>query len=889
MGSLPHRAPSFGNADSMTTKTHPTDEIRPDRVPEMLLERDQQLDALHESLNRTGSDGGKVVLIRGEAGIGKSALVHSFLRELPEQVDRLLGYCDDLLTPHPLGPFWDLAREAPTLVQPLEAGDRIGVLQATLDLLAREIRSTVIVIEDTQWADDATIDAIRYVGRRISRTNGLLALTFRETEVSDSHPLRRVLGELDPTSIQRIRLSSLSPSSVAALVRTSGAPLDPDDVYAMTDGNPLFATELVTSWKVGLPVSIRDSVMARAAKLSPRATKLLNLASVVPGEFPIEGLLRMSGATIGELRECSAQGLLDIDGSVVLFRHELTRRAIESALSEPERRQMNQKVLDGLLPDGDLARIVHHARGAANADALVEFGPKAARAAAAMRSYQEAVANFRAVEPYLERLPNRDRAAFYSDWADIAAHQHDDPVEVLRILTRAIERYRVLGDDFGLARSLVLAAQFNDDAGRPDAVDECINEALRVLSEHPPSPGLCEALGRKAFILLRRGDAASADALADESLALAERLGERRAGFSAMNAKGLLRYASGDQAGLRLLEEARLLARDLGDDVEETRAVLNSGYACLVLQEFALAIDFFDRAREIAIQANLASEERLVSEGLAKALFFLGEWDRAEELAVQDSSRAYSNLATPTFNHIRARLAIRKGLPNAADQLLEAWSDAENRMSLARGHLATARAEHMWITGDLDADLSALLQGRASEYEDNNPWGAEISFWLWLAGDRARPVEEIPEPYGQAVRGEPSAAAHRFEELGMPYEQAIALCLSDEHDALEGLELLEELGAIASARRCRQMLRDRGFHVPRGRGRRTREHPAGLTTRQSEVLELLAEDLTDAEIADRLFVSTRTINHHVSAVLGKLGVSNRSEAADRASSLGLLS
>jgi predicted ATPase len=156
----------------------------------MLLERGTELGRLHGVLSGLGSGGGRVVLVRGEAGVGKTALVRSFVSEVEDQAHVLVGECDDLLTPSPLGPVWDLARSEGSIATPLGEGDRRSVMEALLDLLSRKLRPTVLLLEDVQWADDATLDVIRFLGRRIARTTGMLVLTYRDGEVDTEHPLR---------------------------------------------------------------------------------------------------------------------------------------------------------------------------------------------------------------------------------------------------------------------------------------------------------------------------------------------------------------------------------------------------------------------------------------------------------------------------------------------------------------------------------------------------------------------------------------------------------------------------------------------------------------------------------------------------------------------------
>jgi hypothetical protein len=233
----------------------------------VILEREEQLATLNLLLDDAASSGGRVVLVRGEAGIGKSALVGSFLDDSRERAHTLLGACDDLITPQPFGPIWDIARQDASLVDPLATGDRRAIMEATLDLLSRSLRPTVLVFEDTQWADEATLDLIKFLGRRIARTNGLLILTYRDVEVDTDHALRQVVGDLPLANLMRMPLSHLSGEAVASMIKDDS--FDVDEVIALTGGNPLFVTEVLVSGTDAVPSSIKDAVLARASKLSP--------------------------------------------------------------------------------------------------------------------------------------------------------------------------------------------------------------------------------------------------------------------------------------------------------------------------------------------------------------------------------------------------------------------------------------------------------------------------------------------------------------------------------------------------------------------------------------------------------------------------------------------
>ena len=269
-----------------------------------------------------------------------------------------------------------------------------------------------------------------------------------------------------------------------------------------------------------------------------------------------------------------------------------------------------------------------------------------------------------------------------------------------------------------------------------------------------------------------------------------------------------------------------------------------------------------------------------------------GDWAGAE----QDAEAA---LAAPVKGGARVvdalvplgLLQARRGNPDAAATLQEATERA-----FATGELqwiapvAAARAEHAWLHGD---DIRAAEEAAGTfelAVQAAHPWFAgELAFWLRLAGAPVRTPAVMAEPHRLLLAGDWQAAADAWQALGWPYERALALACGDQDEALlEALALLDGLGARLTAQRLRRQLRRRGhLRVPRGPTRATAANPAGLTSRQVEVLGLLAEGLTDAEIAARLSLSTKTVGHHVSALLAKLEVGSRRQAAAAARRLGV--
>jgi DNA-binding CsgD family transcriptional regulator len=272
----------------------------------------------------------------------------------------------------------------------------------------------------------------------------------------------------------------------------------------------------------------------------------------------------------------------------------------------------------------------------------------------------------------------------------------------------------------------------------------------------------------------------------------------------------------------------------------------------------------------------------------AEVLLWNGEWVLAEDLATEALGPwpADSRLCS-----IVGMLRTRRGRSDGQAHLERAWSLARSRADIdGRLRAASGLAESIWLGERHDACLlgefaGALDEGIAKEY----PWPAgQLAFWLWMLGMISTAPAGIAEPYAAMIDGNSREAADAWRARNAPYERALALLNGDTAQRLEALELLETLGATAVAAKARKQLRHDGIVVPRGRGRATRSHVAGLTARQAEVLQLLNEDLTNAEIADRLFVSPRTVENHVSAVLAKLDASSRDEAVLRARHDGLL-
>jgi predicted ATPase len=246
-----------------------------------LLERSSLLEELSAMLAATAA-GGRVVLLAGEAGIGKSALVKRFTQRQSADARFLLGACDPLLTPRALGPLHDIARHTGGRLAELLAsgGPREAVFAAFLDQLAQPPRRQAVVVEDVHWADEATLDLLVFLGRRLERTPAMLIVTYRDDELGADHPLRGVLGALPQGVVDRVQLGPLSGAAVAELARRAGRPAA--GLRALTGGNPLLVTEVLAARDAGVPMTVRDLVLARLAGLPADAQEVVQAVAVVP-------------------------------------------------------------------------------------------------------------------------------------------------------------------------------------------------------------------------------------------------------------------------------------------------------------------------------------------------------------------------------------------------------------------------------------------------------------------------------------------------------------------------------------------------------------------------------------------------------------------------------
>jgi DNA-binding CsgD family transcriptional regulator/tetratricopeptide (TPR) repeat protein len=861
-----------------------------------LLERAHELSTLRECLEAVRhSSLGRVVLVGGEAGIGKTALLRGFCDEHRRSARVLWGRCEALFTPPPLGPFLEIAESTDgELAKLVETSARPHEVAGALMPELRRRAPTILVLEDVHSADEATLDVLRLLARRVERVPALVLVTYRDDELDRAHPLRVVLGELATGErIGRLKLMPLSPAAVASLAEPHD--VDAEALYRRTAGNPFFVTEALAAEADEIPQTVRDAVLARAARLSPAARRLLDAVAVAPPHAELWLLDALAGEAVGHLDECLAAGMLTSESTGVAFRHELARLAVEQSLAPNEKREFHRKALSALRepPSGapEIARLAHHADAAGDADAVLEFAPRAAERAASLGAHREAAAHYARALRFGDRLAPAERARLVERRAE-ECWLTDQSAEAIDAATDALESYRMLGDRRREGNALRALSEILWCPGRVAECERAAEEAVSVLEELPPGRELALAYGNLSTVANDAEKIEEAVTWGTRALDLAERLGEEEIVVLALTNIGSAETLAGEREGIGKLEHALELALRTGLESLAGRVYIHLASLGSHLRNYALVDRYLPAGLEYCSEHGLELFRLYLLAHRARAQLDRGRWPDAVEsaaavLRVPRASTAPRIKGLVVLGTVRAR----RGDPDVWGPLDEAWALARPTGELPRiGPVTAARAEAAWLEGRYDAVADATDATLDLALRRKSSWRiGELASWRRRAAIREEAPAGAAKPYALQLAGDWARAAELWTEIGCPYEAALALADSDEEDALRhALEELQRLGATPPAVIVARRLRERGVRgLPRGPRPATRQNPANLTPRELEVLALVAQGLRNADIAERLVIAEKTVDHHVSAILRKLGVETRGQASAEAVRLGL--
>ena len=853
-----------------------------------LIERESQLAALHQYADEASHGQGRLVLISGEAGIGKSALLEDFAQQSAD-ARWLWAGCDGLFTPAALGPLLDIAAQLGGELLQLCHTDakRNQLYSALLGQLSDLETLTVIAVEDIHWADEATLDLLSYLGRRIQHLPVLLLVTYRDDALASNDPLRLTLGGLaSQRATRRLSLPTLSTAGIATLAH--GTKIDATELHRLTAGNPFFVTEVLQTGNDGLPASVRDAVLARTRTLSRPAREALDTAALIGSRMQSKLLVSLVDNPL-IIDELISHGLLIKDKDDLRFRHEIARVAIEGAIPPYRQAAFHTKIIEALLSSGsnDDARLAFHAEGSVNAELVLSYAPKAGRRAAALGARREAAAQYERALRFVPETDVRTRAELLDSLGEQLAFI-DQGGHYAETRTEAAALWHELGDFAHESDSLLALAWGFWVACRGADFRRSADAALKLAKPLGRSPQLANASITLAYRHMIEGRYRDGLALLQQVREMSEQLG------------------LGDVISDSLSVEARIV-RAMGNDWTVPM------HAAL---EIALSGGHEFRSGEVFVVMYLMycddlrheEAEHIYNEALAycdvhdigdSATFLLGvragvfeklgRWDECVSIThamLDEQSLSPSSRLLPLS--YQAKVMARRGQDGYwpyLDEALRYATRLEEPEWLVNVQLA--RIEAYWLEGRTDAaveELDGIRDASGGVTPVQRGW---LALWTQRLTGIVDPIDL--EPFASQLSGNGPRAVGLWDRLGYRYEAALALLNTKEEANLrESLSRLVDLGAEAAARLVRRTMRELGIRgIPAGARTATKTHPRGLTAREQQILQLLSEGNSNEEISRSLFISVRTVENHVFAILIKLGTDSRKGAAMEARRLGL--
>lgn len=859
-----------------------------------LLERKAYLDTLNGLHQHAARGLGRMLLLGGEAGVGKTSLVQQFARQSrpPERV--LIGACEPLSAPRPHGLLSDMDELMQGQIGKLldRSASPVEIARTVLMALSHG-PATIMIIEDAHWIDEAAVDGIRYLGRRVGSAPLLVIITFRDDEIGMGHPLRRLLGDLATApDVSRMHLPPLSLTGVTRM--SEGTGIDPGELFRLTNGNPFFISEVIASGRDDLPATVRDAVLARADRLSFDARQLLDAVAVIGSPAESWLVAQVSQAKPESTEQCIAQGLLLAQGNQLAFRHELARVAVLGEVSPPRQIELHGKALAVLRQTGsrDFARLAHHAAAAFDRNAVLEYGPVAAERAAALKSHREAATQYERVLQFAQALPPTRQAELLMAWSFELSLMDRNDLATEKCL-EALGIWRAEGNRLREGDALRWLARTYWSIGRNADAKAMVAEALAILEALPPSPELARAYSARSHLHVLAWETELAIAWGEKAVRLAEELGEMESLIHALNNVGSALYQSGNlDRGDELLRRSLSLALQANreDDAGRTYGHLVSRYG--QMYRFTEIGTLLAEGIEYCAEYDLDYRLHYLLAWRGMSQHYLGRWGLAieqenEVLRRPGLAPVTQIVALTTLGQTRAR----QGDPAAADLLDDALERALRTGELQRiCPVRAARAERAWLSGDRDQVRCEAMSVYDQVQRAGHRWCVGVfAFWLWRAGALDCLPDDAFEPFAFQIEGKWREAAAAWRTLGCPYETAWALAESGRESELRYAHAeFMRLGAVPAASMVTQRLRALGVErLPRGPRPTTQANPFRLTRREMDVLALLVQGHRTQDIAETLFLSPRTVGHHITAILTKLEVHSRDEAAQKARQLGI--
>ena len=861
-----------------------------------LIERDVFMTSLQKHFANVAEGEGHCILLSGEAGIGKTALVKAFCKKQADDCSIYSGACDDLFTPRPLAPLYDVLWQVNKDRWPVPpSNEERSVLFATFfQELSTKKGKLLIVFEDIHWADEGTLDFIKFFVRRIDQLPCLFILTYRDDEIYLGHPLRNVLGQLSPQSFTKLVLTPLSKQAVVEMATQKG--YDGENVYSISGGNPFYVNEILASYSPGVPDNIKDSILSVYERQKEGTKNAWQIWSVMPEGLEIERIATIKSALGKAIDHCFAINVITVQNGKVVFKHELYRRTIEESLTPLKRIELNKMMLDLFLDSfeekGEIERILHYAKNANEKELMVKYAPEAAKKAAAIAAHKEASKLFLTAIEYFEGNNTKQLTEFYEAYA-YECYLSNQIKEAITFTEKALNFWKEEADMDRTADRMCFLSRLWWLDGNGKNAENFARQAIEVLKDHPASSTKAMAFSNMSQLKMLSDEAAECILWAEEATAMAKELDNEEILSHALTNIGTTQIfvPSSEQKGMSMLQQSLEIALKNSFHENAVHAYTNLGSGLVRIRKYALASRALEEGLRYCEERNLNMWTAYILSWKARAELEKGNWTEAYNIA----DNLFKNENQPAIVKITTlivlgKIMMRRG-KDALDLLVEAKTLSLKTMELQRIiHSMVALLEYEWLTGKTiiekdDIEQTSMLMQHAGIGSEKN----EFAFWAKKAGRRFVPLKEIAEGYDTSSPARALKAASFWEKSGCPYEQALLLFEGDDDDKRKAITIVQDLGAIAVYEKMKQDMRNLGIkNIPRGIRNSTRSNAAFLTGREIEILLLLKEQMHNKEIAAQLYISAKTVDNHISSILFKLDANSRSKAVAEAVRMGIL-
>lgn len=868
----------------------------------VILEREDAVHTLRAAYRSARSGKGRLMLIEGEAGIGKTTLIQHFSAQISDAPGVHWGWNDPYSTPRPLGALQDIGATLDTQLGMMidQGSSQDQIFASVLTTLMRAPRPNILVIEDLHWADQPTVDLVRFLGRRISLLRALAIVTIRSGELEREHAVNQILGDLPPSASGRIELQPLSPDAVAALAGNADRG---QEIYKTTLGNPFFVTELLAdgvSSNGHAPASVRDAVRARWSRLPVALRDFLDLFSMLPsGATPlfVSALVGLEGERIAE--QCVERGLLRYDEQgLLIFRHELARQATLERLSPIAQRDFHIRiahVLAGMPQAQSDTRIsaerLHHLALSGDARAVLDLAPRVASRAASMGAHQQAANYLREAIRHVALAPPDMAAQIYEDWAhETFLANVGAPEDAVQAYGFAIALWRSQGRIDKVGLNLCRLARLHWRHGETERAVHFTEQAISELEPLGAAPDLALAYSTRSQFLMLQDRFEEAIAWGRRAMDLSDQLNRPEIRAHALNNVGTALMITGGPDGDRLLEESLRISLSCGFHDHASRAYTNYAECRMIERAFEGADALMTEGIAFCAQHDLDSAAHYLLGRHAQLRMEQGRFHEAETIAngvVQKRNlpRVMRLPALSVLGRVRARLGVAGAHELLLHALEEGCGTGEPQRIIP---VRLALVEWAWLRGDIPSARTQLEALSALEGPDLSGWDlGELLVWRRRCGlsyDTASgfSFSSLPAPRQAELEGDCDRAGNLWLELQQPYESALVAMQGSDSSLVRAVAALEVLGAKPAAALARRRAQQAGLDrllpkASRGPYASARRHPLGLTASEQKVMFLLVQGLSNKEIAIQLCRSSRTIEHQVSAVLSKFNASNRME------------